>query len=120
MDRKAWVPYASAEGSLMYALLCTRPDIYFAIVMVRRYHYNPSPEYWTAVKHILKYLRNTKDYMLMYGGDEFIQIGYTDSDFISDKDLKKSTSGHVFTLRGGAVSWKSIKRKCIANSTIEA
>ena len=58
--------------------------------------------------------------MLMYGGDELIPIGYTDSDFMSDKDLRKSTSGHVFTLGGGAVNWRSIKQKCIVDSTTEA
>ena len=58
--------------------------------------------------------------MLMYGGDELIPIGYTDSDFMLDKDLRKSTSGYVFTLGGGAVSWRSIKQKCIADLTIEA
>ena len=56
--------------------------------------------------------------MLMYGGDELIPIGYTDSDFMSD--LRKFTSRHIFTLGGGAVSWRSIKQKCIADSTTEA
>ena len=65
-------------------------------------------------RSILKYLRRTKDYMLMYGVDKLIPIVYTNSDFISDKDLRKSTSEHVFTLGGGAVSWRSIKQKCIA------
>ena len=116
----AGVPYASIMGSLIYTMVCTRPDIYFTVGMVSRYQSNPGPEHWTAVKHILKYLRRTKDYMLMYGGDELIPIGYTDSDFISDKDLRKSTSGHVFTLGGGAMSWRSIKQKCIIDSTIEA
>ena len=108
-DRMAGVPYASAVGSLIYAMLCTRPDICFAIGMVSKYQSNPGSEYWTTVKHILKYLRRTKEYMLMYGGDELIRISYTDSDFMSNKDLRKSTSGHVFTLGGGAVSWRSIK-----------
>ena len=58
--------------------------------------------------------------MLMYSGDELIPIGYTNSDFMSDKDLRKSTTEHVFTLRGGVVSWRSIKQKCIVDSTIEA
>ena len=114
------IPYASAVGSLMYAMLCTRPDICFAVGMVSRYQSNPGPEHWTAVKHILKYLRRTKDYMLMYGGDELIPVGYTDSDFMSDKYSRKSTSGHLFTLGGGAVSWRSIKQNCIADSTVEA
>ena len=58
--------------------------------------------------------------MLMYGRDELIPIGYTDSDFMLDKDLRKSTSRHVFTLGGGALSWRSIKQKCIADLTTEA
>ena len=98
------MPYASVVGSLMYAMLCTRPDICFSVGMVSRSQSNPSPEDWTTVKHIHKYLRRTKDYMLMYGGDELITIGYTDSDFLSDKDLRKSTSGNVFTLGGDVVS----------------
>ena len=56
----------------------------------------------------------------MYDRDELIPVGYTDSDFISDKDLRKSTSGYVFTLGGSVVSWRSIKQKCIADSTTEA
>ena len=116
----AGVPYASAMGNLMYAMLCTRPDIYFVVGMVSRYQSNHGPVHWTAIKHILKYLRRTKDYMLMYGGDELIPIGYIDFDVMSDKDMRKSTSGHIFTLEGGAVSWRSIKQKCIASSTIEA
>ena len=58
------VPYASAVGSLMYAMLCTRPDIYYSIGMVSRYQSNSGPKHWQAVKHILKYLRRMKDYML--------------------------------------------------------
>ena len=73
-----------------------------------------------AVMHIRKYLIRTKDYMLMYGGDELILIGYTNLDFMSNEDSRKSTSGHLFTLGGGAVSWRSIKQKYIADSTTEA
>ena len=98
------IPYASAVGSLIYAMLCTRLDIYFAIGMVSRYWSNPSLEHWTTVKHILKYLRRTKHYMLMYGGDELILIGYTDSNFRSDKDSRKLTSENLFTLGGSAMT----------------
>ena len=51
--------------------------------------------------------------------DELIPIGYTNSNFISDKDMRKSTSEHIFTLGIGAVSWMSIKQKCIADSITE-
>ena len=108
-DRMARVPYASTVGSLMYAMLCTRLDIYFAVGIVSRYQSNPGLEHWTAVKHILKYLRRTKDYMLMYGEDELIPVNYTDFGFMSHKDSRKSTFRHVFTIGGGAVSWGSIK-----------
>ena len=58
--------------------------------------------------------------MLIYGSDELIPVGYTDSDFMSDKDSRKSTSGYVFMLGGGAISWRSIKQECTADSTSEA
>ena len=114
------VPYASTVGSLMYVMLCTRPDICYSVGIVSRYQLNPGREHWTAVKHILKYLRRTRDYMLVYHGDELTPIGYTDSNFQSDADLRKSTFGYVFTLGGVAVSWRSIKQSCIVDSTMEA
>ena len=114
------VSYASAVGSLMYAMLCTRPDICHAVGLVSRYQSNPGPDHWTAVKCILKYLRRTRDYMLIYGSDELIPVGYTDSDFMSDKDSRKSTSGYVIMLGGGAISWRSIKQECTVDSTSEA
>ena len=58
--------------------------------------------------------------MLIYHCEDFIPIGYTDFDFQSDLDFKKSTSGCVFTLGGGDISWRSIKQSCIADSTMEA
>jgi hypothetical protein len=114
------VPYASAVGSLMYAMLCTRPDICFAVGMVSRFQSNPGQEHWTAVKHILKYLKRTRDHMLVFQSDSLLPHGYTDSDFMSDRDSRKSTSGYVFTLGGGAISWRSVKQSCIADSTMEA
>ena len=48
-------PYASSMGSLMYAMLCTRPDICYAVNIVSGYQSNPSFEHWTTVKHVLKY-----------------------------------------------------------------
>ena len=60
------IPYASAIGNLMYAMLCTRPDICYAVGIVSRYQSNPGMGHWIAVKHILKYLRRTRDYMFVY------------------------------------------------------
>ena len=58
--------------------------------------------------------------MLVYKSSDLLPLGYTDSDFQTDKDKRKSTSGYVFTLGGGAVIWRSVKQKCIADSTMEA
>ena len=114
------VPYASVVGSLMYAMLCTRPDICYAIGIVSRYQSKSGLAHWIAVKHILKHLKRTRNYMLIYSGVDLNPIGYTDSDFMSDKDSRKSTSGSVFTLDGGAVVWRSVKQSSIADSTMDA
>ena len=98
------VPYAFAVGSLKYAMLCTRPDICYLVGMVSRYQSNLGLKHWQAVKHILKYLRRTRDYMLVYHSKNLIPIGYTDSDFQSNLDFRKITLGCVFTLGGGAIS----------------
>ena len=113
------VPYDSTVGSLMYVMLCTRPDICYSVGIVSRYQSNPSREHWTVVKHVLKYIRRTRDYMLVCHGDELAPIGYTDSDFQLDADLRKSTSRYVLTLGGVVVNWRSIKQSCIADSTME-
>ena len=114
------VPYALAVGSLMYAMLCTRPDFSHAVSVTSRYQSNPGMDHWIAMKNILKYLRRTKDMFLIYGGGELRVDGYTNSDFQTDVDDRKSTSGYVFTLNGGAVSWKSCKQDTTADSTTEA
>jgi hypothetical protein len=115
------VPYASAIGSIMYAMLCTRPDISYALSVTSRYQANPGMEHWNAAKNILKYLRRTKDMFLVYGGDsELVINGYTDASFQTDRDDSKSQSGYVFKLNGGAVSWKSSKQETTADSTTEA
>ena len=114
------IPYALAVGSLMYFMLCTRPDICYVVGIVSRYQSNPRMGHWIAVKHILKYLRRTRDYMLVYSGGNLNSIGYTDSDFQSDKDSRKSTSGSIFTLGGRVVVWRSIIQSSIVDSTMEA
>lgn len=115
------IPYASAIGSLMYAMVCTRPDISYAVGITSRYQSNPGLDHWGAVKCILKYLRRTKDMFLVYGGTSELQVeAFTDSDFASDVDDRKSTSGYVFILNGGVVSWRSFKQSVTADSTTEA
>lgn len=120
-QRMSKIPYASAIGSIMYAMLCTRPDVSYALSMTSRYQSDPGESHWTAVKNILKYLRRTKDIFLIYGGEEELIVkGYTDASFQTDKDDFRSQSGYVFCLNGGAVTWKSSKQGTVADSTTEA
>ena len=120
-ERMSKIPYASAIGSIMYAMLCTRPDVSYALSVTSRHQVDPGESHWIAVKNILKYLRRTKDTFLIYGGEEeLIVTGYTDASFQTDKDDYRSQSGFVFCLNGGAVSWKSSKQATVADSTTEA
>ncbi|XP_071689318.1 secreted RxLR effector protein 161-like [Rutidosis leptorrhynchoides] len=114
------VPYASAVGSLMYAMMCTRLDICFVVGMVSRYQSNPGLTHWKAVKRILRYLRGTSHYSLCYEGNDLQMRGYIDADWGRDMDERKSTSGFVFLLNKGAISWSSKKQSCISLSTMEA
>ncbi|KAJ9544125.1 hypothetical protein OSB04_023832 [Centaurea solstitialis] len=121
VDKMSRVPYASAIGSIMYAMTCTRPDVSYALSMVSRYQGNPGESHWTAVKNILKYLRNMRDMFLVFGGSEELRVtGYTDASFQTDVDNSCSQSGWVFLLNGGAVTWKSSKQPTMAESTCES
>ncbi|XP_077232610.1 secreted RxLR effector protein 161-like [Tasmannia lanceolata] len=115
------IPYASAVGSLMYAQVCTRPDIAYVVGMLGRYQSNPGMGHWTAAKKVLRYLQGTKDYMLTYRRSDRLEvIENSNLDFAGCLDTRKSTSGYVFLLPGGAISWKNVKQRLIASSTMEA
>ncbi|KAL1294296.1 hypothetical protein AAHE18_19G132200 [Arachis hypogaea] len=96
-------PYASALGSLMYAQVCTRPDISFIVGVLDRYLSNLGMDHWIAVKR-----KNLEI------------IGYSDSDFVGCQDSRHSTSGCIFILAGGAIAWKSNKQTLVASSIMEA
>ena len=114
------VPYASAIGCLMYAMLCSRPDICYTIGLVSRYQSNPSEAHWKAVKRILRYLKGTVDYSLCYQGKDLLLRGYTDADWAGDVDERKSTSGFVFLLGNSTISWSSKKQTYVALSIMES
>ncbi|KAJ4976296.1 hypothetical protein NE237_001402 [Protea cynaroides] len=115
------IPYASVVGSLMYAQVCTRPDISFAVGVLGRFQVNPGLPHWKVAKKVLRYLQGTKDYMLTYRHVDVLElIGYSDSDYAGCEDTRKSTSGFIFLLGGGAVSWRSVKQPKTASSTMEA
>ena len=115
------IPYASTIGSIMYAMLCTRPDVCLAISIVGRYQSNPGVEHRTTVKNILKYMKRTEDMFLIYGGDkELVVNGYVNASFDIDPDDSKSQTGYIFILNDGDVSWCSSKPSVVAGSTCEA
>ena len=114
------IPYASAIGSIIYAMLCTRPDVSLAISMSGRFQRNPGLDHRTTVKNILKYLKRTKEMFLVYGsGQELVIKGYIDASFDTDPDDSKSQTGYVYILNGGAVSWCKSKQSMVADSTCE-
>ncbi|RVW93240.1 Retrovirus-related Pol polyprotein from transposon TNT 1-94 [Vitis vinifera] len=115
------IPYASAVGSLMYAQVCTRPDIAYIVGMLGRYLSNPGMDHWRAAKRVMRYLQRTKEYMLTYRRlDQLELIGYSDSDFAGCQDSRRSTSGYIYLLAGGAISWRFAKQTLVTSSTMEA
>ncbi|XP_073049659.1 secreted RxLR effector protein 161-like [Primulina eburnea] len=115
------IPYASAIGSLMYAQVCTRPDIAYIVRVLGRYLSNPGMDHWKAAKRVMRYLKRTCDYMLTYKRSNNLEImGYSDSDFAVCQDSMRSTSGYVFLLAGGAISWRSAKQELTASSNLAA
>ncbi|KAG8497106.1 hypothetical protein CXB51_008302 [Gossypium anomalum] len=114
------VPYSSTVGSLMYSMVCSRPDLSYVVSAVSRYMANPSKEHWKAVQWILRYLRGTIDVCLQFGRAEDGTIGYVDDDFAGDLDRRRSLTGYVFTIGGCAISWKATLQTTVALSTTEA
>nr|GEX46896.1 zinc finger, CCHC-type [Tanacetum cinerariifolium] len=109
--------YSRMIGCLMYAITCTRPGIAFVVVKLNRYTSNPGTQHWQAIQWVLKYLKKTIDYRLTYTGYPSVLEGYTDASWISNNS---STSGWVFLLGGGAISWASKKQTCISGPTMES
>ena len=116
------VPYASVVGSLMYAMVCTRPAIAHVVGVLSKFISNPGKENWIAVKRIFRYLCGTSDYGLCYQGrpglERMLDIhGFVDADWAGDLDQIRSTSGYVFSLFGGIVSWMSKRQSVVTLST---
>ena len=119
-DSVSQIEYACIIGSLMDFMNCTRPDIAYAINRLSRYTYNLSDIYWIALNRIMRDLKGTMKYGLIYSGYPSVLEGYSDANWISNFDELKSTSGYVFMLASRAICWKSTKQTCIARSTMES
>jgi Reverse transcriptase (RNA-dependent DNA polymerase)/Integrase core domain/GAG-pre-integrase domain len=115
------VPYREAIGSLMYLMVGTRPDIAFAVSRMAKYVESPTILHWKAVKHIMRYIRHTSDYGLEFGGSGNVDFKcFCDSDWGGDTATRKSTSGYIFCMAGGAISWSSKKQAVVALSSTES
>ncbi|MCO5593532.1 hypothetical protein L7F22_047546 [Adiantum nelumboides] len=110
------VPYSSAVGSLMYAMVSTRPNITFAVGVVSRYMANPGKTHWEARKHVLRYFKGSASKCLRFENSDasivdtlirIMRVVYT----------RRSTSGYVFLFAGAAVSWRSCLQNCTSSTT---
>ncbi|CAM8959677.1 unnamed protein product [Rhodiola kirilowii] len=116
------IPYDIAVGLVMYVMLCTRPDLAFAVSVLSRFMSNPGNAHWTAMKYLLKYIAGTQNLGLVYKKYETkIDIkGYVDSNYASNKDTRKSTTTLYFTWAGNCINWKSQHQSIVALSSTEA
>jgi hypothetical protein len=111
------VPYYSVVGSLIYAMVCSRPDLSYAMSLVSIYMTNPGRTHWEAVKWIFKCLCGTPNACLQFGKIKEGFIGYVDLDYGEDLDKVRSLSGYVFTDGRCAVSWRACLQPIVALST---
>ena len=113
--------YQSAVGKLLYLSTRTRPDIAFAVSTVAKFTAKPTEQHWKAVKRILRYIAGTINFGLQFIRGESVDCtDFSDADWAGDIDDRKSTSGYLFKVGGGPVSWRSRKQYCVALSTAEA
>lgn len=120
--------YQEAIGSLMYLMLCTRPHIAYSISNLSKFSANPTREHWKAVKKVLRYLKGTINAKLVFRGNvthiqghgQYLLGGYTDAAFADCPDTRRSTSGYVFSVGSGAISWSSRRQSTVSTSTTES
>jgi len=102
-------------------MVCTRPDISYAVSMLSRFMKQPRDKHWRFVAQLLKYVKTSRDYSLVYpNSNNTILTGYSDSDHAGNLGDRKSTSGFIFMLSKSAVSWKCTKQAKVAISSTEA
>jgi hypothetical protein len=113
--------YQRLVGSLMYAMISTRPDIAYATGLLAQHAANPGDEHWSAGKRVLRYLQGTKELGVVYRRSNPLKpLGYVDADYAGDKNTSRSTTGWTFLMAGGAVAWSSRKQPTVSLSSTEA
>lgn len=117
---KTKFPYMELVGSLLYLSVCTRPDIAYSVGVLSRYMATPTLEHWKTALGIVHYLASTLDSGIIFKRGAGELHGYCDADYAGDIDTRRSTTGYIYTLNGGAVSWSSRIQPTVAASTCEA
>ncbi len=114
------IPYKAVVGSLMYAMVGTRPDLAFPVNMVSQFMSRAGPSHWMAMKRIMRYLKGTLDLKLCLRGKDVSLRGYCDADWGGDANEWHSTTGYIFFVGVGAISWNCKRQPTIALYTTEA
>ena len=115
-------PYANAIGSVMYSMVCTRPDLAYSISVLSRFMGDPGKHHWTAMKWMLRYVAMTTGYGLKFKkNSDTVQVeGFVDADFAGDRVERKSTTSYIFLVSGNCISWKSQLQPIVALSSTES
>ena len=118
-------PYRSLIGGLLWIAICTRPDLAFIVGFLARYLDKYTEHHWQAALRVLRYLHKTSDLSLVYSGDSETPLEdtlrlYSDADFAACKETRRSVSGSLVQLAGGAILWSSQQQKCVSLSSTEA
>ena len=113
-------PYKNLVGALMYLAVTTRPDIAYPVNHLSQFNSDYSIEHWTALKRVLRYLRGTTEYGLMYEKTGLPLFGVVDADWGANVDDRRPYSGYAFILGGSVISWEAGKQRRVALSTTEA
>ena len=123
-DQNDMSRYREIVGSLVYAMTCTRPDLAWTVTKLSQHLSNPTEADWITAKHVLRYIKGSMEHKLVYKKSQNgLKIsGYSDSDWASNKEDRKSTTGYCFSLDkdGPVIVWKSRKQQTVALSSSEA
>ncbi|KAL2497738.1 cysteine-rich RLK (RECEPTOR-like protein kinase) 8 [Abeliophyllum distichum] len=116
------VPYSNVIGSVMYTMVCTKPNIAYYVSVLSIYMSNPGEQHWEALKWLMKYLKGTASVGLVFRHcSEGIKLKeYVDANYATDRDSRKSTISYAFTLCNSCISWKSRLQHIVALSTTES
>lgn len=113
--------YLQKFGTLNYCPTLTRPDVAFAQSLYGRFNANPAQEHMDGINQEMAYLAATATWGIQYRQQEHLElVGYVDADWQGCSDTRRSTTGYVFMLAGGAIDWKSNRQTSVAMSTCEA